>query len=101
MIVVSGEITLDPADRAAAVEAATAATTATLEEEGCLTYGFWADPADDGRFRVFEEWASIDALIAHFGRPHMAAFLDAMAGLTIHGSDIHQYEVTDKRPVGT
>ena len=52
MIVVSGEIVIDPADREAALEATSTAVAATLEEEGCITYGFWADPGDESRFRV-------------------------------------------------
>lgn len=101
MIVVSGEIVIDPADRDVALDAAATVVAATLEEEGCVTYGFWADPADPGRFRVFEEWASPDALLAHFGQPHMATFLEVMGGLDVRSSDIQQYEVSDKRPVGT
>lgn len=101
MIVVSGEITIDPAHRDAALELTSVVVAATLQEDGCITYGFWADPADPGRFRVFEEWASMDALLAHFGQPHMATFLEGMGGLDIRSSDIQQYEVIDKRPVGT
>ena len=101
MIVVSGEITIDPADRDAALELTAAVVAATRQEDGCISYGFWADPADAGRFRVFEEWESAEALLAHFGRPHMATFLEGMGGLEVRSSDISQYEVTDKRPVGT
>jgi len=101
VIVVSGEITINPADRDAALELTATAVAATLQEEGCVTYGFWVDPADPGRLRVFEEWESMDSLLAHFGQPHMGAFLDGMAGLDVRSSDIQQYDVTDKRPVGT
>jgi quinol monooxygenase YgiN len=101
MIVVSGEIVIDPADREAALEAAATVVAATLEEEGCVTYGFWADPVDPGRFRVFEEWESMEALLAHFGQPHMASFLETMGALDVRSSDVQQYDVTDKRPVGT
>jgi quinol monooxygenase YgiN len=101
VIVVSGEITIDPADREAALEVTSAMVAATLDEEGCVTYGFWADPVDPGRFRVFEEWESMDALVAHFGQPHMATFMEAMGSLDVRSSDVQQYDVTDKRPVGT
>lgn len=101
MLVVSGVITLDPSDRDAALEAAATAVTATLEEDGCITYGFWADPGDPGRFRVFEEWASPEALMSHFAQPHMATFLEAMGALQVISTDVQQYTVTDKRPVGT
>ena len=101
MIVVSGEISIDPADREAAVQATAKVVAATLSEDGCITYGFWVDPSDDTRFRVFEEWESMDALAAHFGQPHMTSFLEEMGALNVLGSDVQQYDVTDKRPVGT
>ncbi|MEL7207280.1 MAG: putative quinol monooxygenase [Actinomycetota bacterium] len=93
MIVVSGEIELDPADRDAAIAATESVVAATLQEEGCLTYGFWADPTDPGRFRVFEEWETEAALLAHFGQPHMTAFLETMGTLGITKSEIHRYDV--------
>jgi quinol monooxygenase YgiN len=101
MIVVSGEITIEPADREAALEATTAMVAASLAEDGCVAYGFWADPADPAHFRVFEEWSSQDALATHFAQPHMTTFLEAMGGLSVTSSDVQQYTVSDKRPVGT
>jgi quinol monooxygenase YgiN len=101
VIVVSGEIAIDPADREAALAATRISVPATRQEDGCLTYGFWADPDDQSRFLVFAEWESLEALHAHFGQPHMAAFLVALGALAVRSSEVHQYDVSDKRPVGT
>jgi len=96
MIVVSGTIDLDPANADAAVTAFTTVAEATLAEEGCSTYGFWADPAQPGRYRVFEEWADQAALDAHFATPHLAAFLGGIGTLGVTGTDISKYQVGDK-----
>lgn len=94
MLIVSGTISLDPANHDAALDAAARLVEATLEEEGNITYGFWVDPRERGRFRVYEEWADSEALDAHMATPHMAEFLTAAAGLGITGTDVHRHEVT-------
>jgi quinol monooxygenase YgiN len=92
MLIVSGIIQVDPADEAAALEAAGPLVEATLAEEGNITYGFWKHPAEAGVLRVYEEWADDDALLAHMGTPHMAEFLGVMGSLTILGTDVHRHE---------
>ena len=96
MIVVSGTIEIDPTDRVRALAAVAALTAATLAEPGCITYGIWTDPAEPGRFRVFEEWQNEAALTAHFGTPHIAAFRAQLATLKIRSSEIWRYEVTKR-----
>ena len=54
---------------------------ATLEEDGCITYGFWQDPEKPTRFRVYEEWESRAALDAHFATAHMVVFRAALGAL--------------------
>lgn len=34
-------------------------------EEGCLTYGFYADPLVPGRIVLLEKWATAEAFEAH------------------------------------
>ena len=95
MLIVSGIITLDPAkhDEAAALFAPL--VDATLAEEGNITYGFWASTSEPGVFRVYEEWASTEAMGEHMGSDHMATFLVGMGGLGVTGTEIHQHTVTD------
>jgi quinol monooxygenase YgiN len=99
MLVVAGEVCIDPAKREAAIRAALEVMEATRREEGCLSYTFSADLADPGRFRVFEEWASPEALAAHFETPHMASFQQALAGLGVRDVRIQRYEVASVGPV--
>lgn len=94
MLIVSGTISVDPADHDALVELTGPLVAATLAEEGNVTYGFWAHPSTPGVFRVYEEWASQDALAGHMATEHMAAFLAAMATLTITGTELHQHDVS-------
>jgi quinol monooxygenase YgiN len=93
MIVVSGVVTVEHDDREAAVAAVTRLAAATRDEEGCLSYAFWSDLEDPGRFRVFEEWQSDEALARHFEQPHMAEFRRAMAAVKVLSREIKRYEV--------
>jgi quinol monooxygenase YgiN len=96
MIVISGILTLDPAKASLALELTTTLCAATREEPGNGAYEYWQDPADAGRWRVFEEWEDDDALNAHMASPHMAAFLGSAGDLGITGIDISRYDVDKK-----
>lgn len=64
----------------AAMQAAIAAMeAASRAESGCLDYTFSIEINRPDVIRITERWASLDALTAHFGQPHMAAFQAAMA----------------------
>ena len=98
MIIVSGIMTVDPSSHDRMVELARTVSTESLKEPGCRGYGLWADPDVRGRFRIFEEWDSQEALTEHFGTPHFAAFGSSLGELGLAGMDIHRYidpEVAD------
>lgn len=99
MLIVAGEIEIDPDRREEAIDAAREMMEATRREAGCLAYTFSADLADPGRFRIFEEWESQAALDAHFATPHMAAFQGRVAGLGVRGMRIRKYEVASVGPL--
>lgn len=99
MLVVAGSVSIDPANREAAVAATLAAMEATRQEEGCISYVISADLADPGRFLIFEEWESGDALKAHFTQPHMAAFQKAMGSLGVLEMKVQQYDVAKVGPI--
>ena len=98
-IVVSGEIRIDPEDFDAAVALAEPLVAATLEEAGNVTYGFWVDPTDRGRIRVFEEWETEAAMSAHGASAHLATFFAGMAALRIESVDLTRYDVASKGPL--
>ena len=99
MLVVAGYVTLEPAHREAAVAAALEVMDATRREPGCLSYTFSSDLADPGRFRIFEEWESAEALAAHFRTSHMAAFQKALGGLGVREVQVQRYDVASVGPV--
>jgi quinol monooxygenase YgiN len=100
MLVIAGSISIDPEKRDGAIEAATHMMQETRKEPGCISYTFSADLADPGRFLVFEEWESQDALDAHFKAPHMAAFQGKMGGFGVREMKVQRYEVSSVGPLG-
>jgi quinol monooxygenase YgiN len=99
VLIVAGEIEIDPARREDAIAAAREMMDATRREPGCTAYVFSADLADPGRFRIFEEWESQAALDAHFAAPHMAAFQGRIGALGVRGMRIQKYEVARAGPL--
>lgn len=95
MIIVSGTISFDPSKADRFHELAAPLVSATLAEPGCITYGFWADPADPGTVRAYEEWESGEAIAEHMGTDHMAAFLGAMGEVGVTGAQLMQHEVAE------
>ena len=86
MILVTGTIDVDPAQRDAFIAACQTVQAKTREETGCEAYAFSADLDDPGRFHVSERWADEDAINGHMASPHMAEFMGALGGLVKAGS---------------
>ena len=93
MLIIAGEIRIDPNARDRAVAAVQEMMAATRQEEGCVTYVFSADLDDPDLFRLFEEWESAAALEAHFEAPHMAEFQAKMNDFGVSHRVIHRYDV--------
>jgi len=83
MIHVVAVITAKPGMREKILQAFRANVPAVRAEQGCIEYGaaIDADPAlpiqtkwGPESFLVIEKWESMDALKAHAGAPHMAAY---------------------------
>lgn len=99
MIVIAGHVALDPTKREQAEAAAREMMSETRKEQGCISYTFSADLEAAGRFRIFEEWESDEALRAHFASPHMARFQQAVGGLGVREMKVQRYEVSKVGPV--
>ena len=78
MIVVTGYLTIAPEQRAAAEAAIATLVPLTEAEEGCLTYRYAADLLAPERINIVEQWESEEAMTAHMGAPHFAAFMEAI-----------------------
>ncbi len=97
MIVISGTLVIDPEKRGRALAAAAAVVSISQSEPGCVEYGVWAHPDDPGRFHLFEEWESAEALVAHESMPHVAAFVREIPELGVRSLEICRYEVARKK----
>ena len=73
-------------------KAAKTMAAASRSEAGCRAYAFYEDIEQTGRFRIYEEWETIEALRNHFATDHMAQFNKELAGITLVRLDIDQFE---------
>ena len=95
MIVISGCFRFAAENRAAALAAALAMAAETRREDGCITYGFFADVEDENTFRIFEEWESQAHLDAHFQTAHIANFRETVAALAPMERAVSRYVVAE------
>ena len=102
MLVVAGTINLDPDHLNEMLAAIVPLMEATQAEEGCIDYVLSADPKEPGTIRIFEKWASDEALGAHMKAPHMGVFQKAIRGCGVTGMSVDKFEIASesKRPVG-
>ena len=100
MLVIAGQIRIDPAKTEDALGAARTVMEATRAEPGCLSYTFSTDLTEPGLFHIFEEWESQEALDAHFKTPHMAAFQQRIPALGLKEMKVQRYEVASVGPLG-
>ena len=93
MIVINGEITIDPSARAELVAAAVAMQRASQAEPGCNRYVFTSDLEREDLFHVSENWEDRESLDAHLVSSHMATFSAAIAG-KVKGAVLKKYEAS-------
>lgn len=99
MIVVAGTMVVDADRHEAMVAAANLVSAATRQEDGCLSYEFFADLNDRSRFHVFEEWESLEALEAHLRTDHVRAFGADLRACGLTTSELYRYDATGKTPI--
>lgn len=83
MIIIAGTFAIHPEDAAAMKAAASVMMLATQQEDGCLEYVFSEDLTNANEVKLFERWASDQALAAHFEVDHMQTFRASLAGLRV------------------
>jgi quinol monooxygenase YgiN len=85
VLIVIGSARALPGRRADLVSAARAVATQTRGDQGCESYGFYADLADQDVIVSVEIWRDQAALDAHMQHPHTQEFL-ATAGSLVDGT---------------
>ena len=100
MLIIAGEIRMQPGTRDQFFEAVAPMVAATLGEPGCRTYAFTPDPDDADLVRLYELWDDEESLAGHMASPHMAEWRQRSATLPVTGRDLHKYTIADAQPLG-
>jgi quinol monooxygenase YgiN len=67
VIIVSGSIHVDPADRDTYLSGCRSVIEQARQAPGCVDFHLSADPLDDGRINVYEQWDTVAAVEAFRG----------------------------------
>ncbi|PRX43437.1 antibiotic biosynthesis monooxygenase [Prauserella shujinwangii] len=67
MLIVSGTLHVDPAERERYLDACRAAVARARSTPGCLDFALSADLLDPGRINVYERWSSDEDLLRFRG----------------------------------
>jgi quinol monooxygenase YgiN len=70
-----------------------------VEEPGCQSYCFAADPCVPTRIQVYELWDDEPTLVAHFKHPNYAAMVEALRSVGIVGTANQMYLIAAHEPV--
>ena len=100
MLIIAGEIRMEPGTRDRFFESVAPMVEATLREPGCRAYAFTPDPNDDDLIRLWELWDDETALAGHFASSHMAEWQERARVLPVAARDIHKYTVADVTRLG-
>ncbi|MFL5846994.1 MAG: putative quinol monooxygenase [Solirubrobacteraceae bacterium] len=100
MILVTARLAARPDARNELVRLLIEVRDATLAEEGCVNYGYYAALDDPNEIVAVEEWRDEAALQAHFGEPHVAKLMSEAPGLLAAAPEIVAHEVSGSRPLG-
>jgi quinol monooxygenase YgiN len=96
-VLVTGWVRLAPEDVAKALPAARAMMAASRAEDGCFEYAYSEDLLEPGLVRVTERWRDFPALEAHFRKPHMAEWRQALSQVQLLERNVVAYEVASER----
>lgn len=81
MLIVIGEAEAAPGRREEMLEAVTSMATATKSDDGCVSYGFYADVSRPHVILGVEVWRDQAALDAHMAHDHTAQFIATVPAL--------------------
>ena len=99
MIIVSGKVEFDPAQRANALSAASELFAGTREQPGCLDYVWCADPSSESRVYVYERWQDTEAFAAHLAGPWYQNMLAVLGKNGLKSADVAKHRVEKSEPV--
>lgn len=97
MIVVQGEVRVEPGDMPRVREIAPAFVRANRAEAGCLGYSLGEDLMQPGLIHIVERWVDDASLTAHRASPHVEAFQAELPKLRVLALRIVDYQADDGR----
>jgi len=99
VIIVAGTVEFDPAQRSAALRAASELFAATRAQQGCLDYVWCADPSSESRVYVYERWRDTPSLAAHLAGPCYRGMLEVLGKNGLRSADVAKHHVDKSEPV--
>lgn len=99
MIIVAGVVEFDPAQREAALRAASELFAATRAQPGCLDYVWCADPSSESRVYVYERWSDTASLAAHLAGACYRGMLALLGRHGLRAADVAKYRIDKSEPV--
>jgi len=99
MIVISGRAKLLESKAEEAVRAASNMASTSRSESGCIDYRFAIDVDDALVIQMIEQWESGEALDAHFGTPHFAAFSEVLLAAVDGPAQFTRFQVASSGPL--
>lgn len=94
MIIVIANMRINPGSLQDLQPLAAAAVAATSQEEGCISYRFLTDPADESSCCFVEEWQDAACLKAHTRTAHFLAWREQSAPFVLD-RNIKLYDGTE------
>ncbi len=88
MIIVSGWLRVAPGRRDAYLASCHPIIEAARQAAGCVDFHLAADPLDDDRVNVFEQWQSADDVDVFRGTGPESSLLDVIVAAQVHQHEI-------------
>lgn len=79
MIIITGEVLLQPGRREEAVALGCEHSARSRSEDGCLAHNCYMDAEDPLRMHFFEKWRDMAAVQKHFAVPESAQFVSVIS----------------------
>ncbi len=99
VIIIAGTVEFDPAQREAALRAASELFAATRAQPGCLDYVWCADPSSESRVYVYERWQDTASLAAHLAGLCYRGTLEALGKNGLRRANVAKHRVDKSEPV--
>lgn len=95
MIIITGEALVSDENREAFRPVAERQVTLSRAEAGCLSYAYFEDAMQPGRFFFYEEWRDQAAVDFHFAQTYCHEFMEAATQLASNTPNVTLRHVAD------